>query len=515
MKRNIYTILFLSINICAVFGQKTLPNARKGEVIYHLVQRSFYDSNGDMQGDLNGLLQKLDYLQELGITSILLLPLYESDCYHNYFASNFEKIDPEFGTIQDYLRLVGEVHKRGMKIYLDMETQYVTEKHTWWQSAVGNPKSPFSDYILFEDAAHNTPATIIFNLRGVSSYDGSFIKTATVNLKNKKVFDYNCQLFAYFIDPNKDGKFDDGADGFRLDHAMDNLDGKPELSNLFSEFWMPLVKHVKKINPQIKIVAEQADWKDYGFAYFEKAGIDRMFGFGLQEAILAFDKQLLTNKADTILGQCPKGKGQIIFIENHDLDRFASLEKNIEKQKLAAGLQLLIGGIPSIYYGQEIGMTGKNGNFGSNDGNDIPRREAFEWYASGEGKGMSLWYKNTGIWWDKSNLKPNDGISLEEEKGDVNSLFNHYKKLIQLRQSHSALSNGSYLPVENDNKNVFSFVRQYQKHQILVVANLSDTPQKPVFTQVFKQNACLLGKNKLFDKSISLKSYEITVIELK
>jgi alpha-amylase len=93
------------------------------------------------------------------------------------------------------------------------------------------------------------------------------------------------------------------------------------------------------------------------------------------------------------------------------LDRFASLEKNIEKQKLAAGLQLLIGGIPSIYYGQEIGMTGKNGNFGSNDGNDIPRREAFEWYASGEGKGMALWYKNTGTWWDKSNLKPNDGIS--------------------------------------------------------------------------------------------------------
>jgi alpha-amylase len=515
MKRIIHIALILTISICIGFGQKALPNTLKGEVIYHLMQRSFYDSNGDLQGDLNGLREKLDYLQELGITSILLLPLYEADCYHNYFASNFEKIDPEFGTMQDYLALVREVHKRGMKIYLDMETQYVTEKHAWWKDAVGNPQSPFSDYILFEDAAHNTPATIIFNLRGVSSYDGSFIKTTTVNLKSKKVLDYNCKLFAYFIDPNKDGKFDDGADGFRLDHAMDNLDGKPELTNLFSEFWLPLVKYVKKINPKIKIVAEQADWKDYGFDYFEKAGIDRMFGFGLQEAILAFDKQLLTNKADTILRQCPKGKGQIIFIENHDLDRFASLEKNIEKQKLAAGLQLLIGGIPSIYYGQEIGMTGKNGNFGSNDGNDIPRREAFEWYASGEGKGMALWYKNTGTWWDKSNLKPNDGISLEEEKRDINSLFNHYKKLIQLRQSHSALSNGSYFPVENDNKNVFSFMRQYKNQQILVVANLSDTPQKTVFSQVFKQNTCLLGKNKLNDKSISLKPYEITVLELK
>jgi alpha-amylase len=297
MKRIIHIALILTISICIGFGQKALPNTLKGEVIYHLMQRSFYDSNGDLQGDLNGLREKLDYLQELGITSILLLPLYEADCYHNYFASNFEKIDPEFGTMQDYLALVREVHKRGMKIYLDMETQYVTEKHAWWKDAVGNPQSPFSDYILFEDAAHNTPATIIFNLRGVSSYDGSFIKTTTVNLKSKKVLDYNCKLFAYFIDPNKDGKFDDGADGFRLDHAMDNLDGKPELTNLFSEFWLPLVKYVKKINPKIKIVAEQADWKDYGFDYFEKAGIDRMFGFGLQEAILAFDKQLLTNKA--------------------------------------------------------------------------------------------------------------------------------------------------------------------------------------------------------------------------
>jgi alpha-amylase len=343
-------------------------------VMYHLCQRSFYDSNGDLHGDLNGLRQKLDYLQDLGITSILLLPLYEADCYHNYFANNFEQIDPEFGTMSDYLELVKEIHKRGMKIYLDMETQYVTEKHAWWKDAVGNLQSPFSDYILFEDAAHKTPATIIFGLRGLTSYDGSFLKIATVNLKSKKVFDYNCQLFTSFIDPNKDGKFDDGADGFRLDHAMDNLDEKPELTNLFAEFWSPLVNHLKKINPDIKIIAEQADWKDYGFAYFEKAGIDRMFGFGLQEAILAFDKQLLTNKADTILRLCPQGKEQIIFVENHDLDRFASLEKNPQKQKLAAGLQLLIGGVPSLYYGQEIGMKGKNANVGNTDGNDIPRR---------------------------------------------------------------------------------------------------------------------------------------------
>jgi alpha-amylase len=515
MKKNISIFILFILNYCSIFGQKNLPTSSKGEIMYHLCQRSFYDSNGDLNGDLNGLREKLDYLQELGITSILLLPLYEADCYHNYFANNFEQIDPEFGTMQDYLALVKDVHKRGMKIYLDMETQYVAEKHAWWKEAVGNPQSPFSDYLLFEDAAHKTPSTIIFGLRGLSSFDGSFIKITTVNLKSKKVFDYNCQLFAHFIDPNKDGKFDDGADGFRLDHAMDNLDGKPELTNLFSAFWSPLSAYLKTINPQIKIIAEQADWKDFGFEYFKKAGVDRMFGFGLQEAILAFDKQLLMNKADTILRQCPKGKEQIIFIENHDMGRFASLEKNPQKQRLAAGLQLFIGGVPSLYYGQELGMMGKNFNFGNTDGNDIPSREAFDWYASGEGKGTALWYKNTGKWWDNSNFKAHDGISLEEEKKDAHSLFNYYKELIQLRKNNSALSNGEYIAIENDNKNVFSFIRKFKKNKVLVVANLSNTSEKINFNKDFKSINCLFGENKINGKTIELNPYQIAVLSIK
>ena len=212
-----------------------------------------------MQGDLTGLKQKLGYLQNLGVTAILLVPLYDADCYHNYFANDFEKIDAEFGTMQDYISLVKEIHKRGMKIYLDMETQYVTDKHLWWKDAVGNLKSPYSDYILFDDSAHTTPATMTYDLREMNSYDGKVIKITTVNLKNKKVLEYNERLFSYFIDPNKDGKFNDGADGFRLDHAMDNLDGKPQLTNLFATFWKPLLTYLRKINPDIEIVAEQAD----------------------------------------------------------------------------------------------------------------------------------------------------------------------------------------------------------------------------------------------------------------
>lgn len=153
----------------------------------------------------------------------------------------------------------------------------------------------------------------------------------------------------------------------------------------------------QKVNPKINIVAEQADWNDYGFDYFEKATVDRMFGFGLKQAILSFDKQQLIQNADILLTKTPKGKDQLLFIENHDLDRFASLEPNFKKQKVAAALMLLIGGIPSIYYGQEIGMQGKANSYSNTDGNDIGRREAFDWYQSGEGKGVAFGIKTQVI----------------------------------------------------------------------------------------------------------------------
>jgi glycosidase len=510
MKKYILLSLLLA-STSPIWSQKKNTQITKGEIIYHVCQRSFYDSNGDLNGDLNGLRQKLGYLQDLGVTSIMLLPLYEADCYHNYFANDFDKIDPEFGTMEEYIALVKDIHKRGMKIYMDMESQYVTSKHVWWKDAVGNLKSKYSDYLLFDDAEHKIPSTMVFDLRELKSYDGSTIKVTTVNLKSPKVLEYNIKLFSFFMDPNQDGKFDDGVDGFRLDHAMDHLDAKPTLTNLFTEFWKPLIAEIKKVNPKINIVAEQADWNDYGFDYFEKATVDRMFGFGLKQAILSFDKQQLIQNADVLLNKTPKGKDQLIFIENHDLDRFASLETNFKKQKVAAALMLLIGGVPSIYYGQEIGMQGKSYSFGNTDGNDIGRREAFDWYQSGEGKGMAFWYKNTGNWWTNKNQKSNDGISLEEQKQDPNSLFNFYKKIIKLRQSNDALANGKYENVQNNSSSVFSFYRKEGNNTMLVAVNLADTIQEFEYTDFKHSSLDLLNQKHQLSKINVLQPFQISI----
>jgi glycosidase len=441
-----------------------------------------------------------------------MLPLYRADCYHNYFAYDFENIDDEFGTMKDYIDLVKEVHRRGMKIYLDMETQYITDKHLWWNDAVGNLNSPYSDYILFQDEAHTKPATMIYDLTELNSYDGKKIKVTTVNLKSKKVLDYNVRLFSFFVDPNKDGKFDDGADGFRLDHAMDHLDNKPTLTNLFATFWSPLIKRTKQVNPKITFVAEQANWADYGFDYLEKAGADRVFAFGLAQAILSFNVREIINKADTTLGMTSAGKNQVIFIENHDLDRSASVLNNLAKEKAAAAIYLLIGGIPSIYYGQEIGMFGKGGFgiYGNTDGNDIPKREAFEWYETDSGPGMAVWYKNSGPWWDHTNLKPNDGISLEAEQKDPNSLYNFYKAMIKLRKSNLALSSGAYTTVGNDNYYVLSFLRGRGSDRVLVIVNLSAERQHANIRLKSAGSSRLYG-NTEFRRNLDLDPYSVSV----
>lgn len=447
------------------------------EVIYHVFQRSFFDSNGDGHGDLKGMEQKLDYLQELGVTSILLTPLYQSEFYHNYFAVDFEKIDPEYGTMSEYLNLVKEIHKRNMKIYQDVEMQYVTQDHVWYKESINNPTSKYSKYVYYLDSLNQKPF-FFYNVPEFTLYDNTKQKIAVVNMNNPEVRKYTFDVLNFWLDPNKDGKFDDGVDGFRFDHMMDDLDNFNKVSNLFRDFWTPVVKDLKKTNPAITIIAEQANWFSLGREYFKNAEVDRVFAFYLSWAIEQLNKKELIKAADSTLTKNPAGKDQIVFIENHDTRRIASVKgMDREKLKVTATLNLLLGGVPLIYYGQELGMQGKQMK-GTTDGNDISIREAFEWYADANGPGMTFWYKNTGPWWDSTNVKPHDGISLAEQKGDPKSLFNHYKKMIALKKSNPALAYGKYRVVENNHDKFFTFLRYTDTEAVVAVVSLSHLPER-------------------------------------
>ncbi|HEU4472451.1 MAG TPA: alpha-amylase family glycosyl hydrolase [Flavisolibacter sp.] len=521
--------MFTGILSCNGGGEPMIAGRSEDspEVIYHMVQRSFFDSNGDLHGDLAGLRQKLDYLQDLGITSVLLLPLYESVYYHNYFSGDFEKIDGEFGTKEDYLSLIKEMHRRGMKLYMDMETQYVTEDHLWYRDSYKNPASPYSDYLLYNGPGNTDPETIIFNLSELKGYDDTVRKITTVNLNHPKVKEYNYRLFSYWVDPNGDGVFDDGVDGFRLDHMMDDLDNKGKWKDLFTGFWKPLITKLKQVNPKLSFVAEQADWASLGLDYLEKGGVDRVFAFRVGFEIRDLNKQKLGTMADSVFGHTPPSKGQLVFIENHDMSRFAHVaQQHPGKLRVGAALNLLVGGIPSIYYGQELGMTGWGGfmRFGMTDANDIPVREAFEWYKSDTGRGMALWYKHTGPWWDSTNLKPNDGISVEEQQADTASLLHFYKRLIALRKKTAPLAGGAYQTLHNNSDSVFSFLRYRDGKAAIVIVNLGGQPAElsvglsghmdlsAVQHQVFGSDRAKFDKNRM---ELSISAHAVNVWEGK
>ncbi|MEM7552103.1 MAG: alpha-amylase family glycosyl hydrolase [Bacteroidota bacterium] len=482
-------IVFLCVVVTCCFTKQNsigqvqlqIPSMPEEEIIYHVFQRSFYDSNEDGHGDLNGVTHKLDYLKELGVTSILMTPLYKSIYYHNYFADDFNTIDPEYGTLEDYFTMVRTIHDKGMKYYMDMEIHYVTQNHPWFGESVGNPESEYSNYVIYNGPHNTEPETMIFNLTKLDSYDGNSVNITTIDVENGKVKKEVYDLFKYWVDPNGDGKFEDGVDGFRIDHMMDDLDWKGIRTNMFESFWAPLFKELKVINPNIRVFGEQANWNDLGTDYFTKGGVDMMFAFAIREAFVASDKIKLIDKTDSTWMATPERGSQILFLENHDIARYASVvDQDPARLRLGAFFMLFSKGIPSIYYGQELGMTGAGGfgRFGVTDGNDIPMREAFEWYADNSGEGLALWYKDSGPWWDETNLKANDGISLEEQKDDPTSLFNFYKQIIKLRKSRPALAVGDQKFMSNNTNELVSYIRHYKGKAYLVAFNTSADPIK-------------------------------------
>ena len=440
------------------------------EVFYLIFVRSFADSNGDHVGDFKGIEQKLPYLRALGVTSILLTPIVPSPTYHNYFASRFDDVDRAYGDLASFRHLVKTLHSRGMKIYLDEEIQYTAENHPWWVESAGHPESKYSDYILYSGPGNTGPAE---GWTGAESYAGKSERVAMVNLQDPAVRHYFDDLFVWWVDPHGDGRFDEGVDGFRIDHMMDDLDGKGKLTNLVAGFWAPLLSHVRTVNPRISVIAEQADWKTFGDDLLNRGDVDIVYAFPLRTAIASLDRDAIAKAIKSTQDKTPAGKGQLIFVENHDTDRFASVvDGDPRKERLGAALTILLKGTPLIYYGQEIGMKGKQLH-GRSDGNDIPVREAFRWTHSVDGSGSATWYRDTGPWWTDHYGRDDDGISVEEEQRDPASLLAFYRRLLVLRHSRKDLREGDQEIVATDQPALLILRRTYGQHESLLVVNFS------------------------------------------
>ena len=475
------------------------------EVFYHIFTRSMRDSNGDGQGDLKGIEQSLDYLKKLGVTSILLTPLYPSAFYHNYFASNFEGVDPEFGTMDDYRGLVAAVHARGMKIYLDQEFQYVAYDHDWFKSALGNPNSPYSEFLIFHGPNNTKPEEGPFGITIAKRFPDDETGITTVNVKSPKFRAWATDYLLRWVDPNRDGDFSDGVDGFRLDHMMDDLDSKGILTNLFDDFWKPVFAELSKTNPKLNLIAEQWDW-GYGADFLRRGHVDAAFAFPLAGAIRSFDTAKIVEAIAKTEEAIPAGKHELVFVENHDMPRVAS-DKGVTAEKLrtAATLSILLKGTPLIYYGQELGMRGEARPEYKSDEKDIGNREAFEWDAKIETAVQAIWYKGPKSYWTERFARDDDGVSVAEQDGDASSLLNHYRKVLSLRSAHPALRSDRQRVIDAPG-DLLVVERGSAGETMLIVANLSAKPA----------SYAVNGRDVLVNKAIAglleLRPYQAIVV---
>jgi glycosidase len=442
--------LFSCLAVLAA-GSIAQPQVKwEDQVIYHIFPRSYRDSNGDRIGDFKGITQGLDAIQKLGCTMIMLNPIFKSRVYHNYFADDFFTVDPTLGSMADFREMVKAIHHRHMKVILDMEPQFAASDHPWLKSAMANPKAP--------EAAYFWPGVASSTRRAPPWYNHVPAAIAHFNLDNPTVKAMVAKVFVFWADQ--------GLDGFRIDHMMDDLDNRGINKDLLKSFWGPIEKDVLRERPGSFFVGEQSDWK-FGTDILRDTPTTAVFGFPLHFALLTFDKGKIEAAMKATKENTPPGKVVVNFLENHDMIRFASAEPDPEKERLAAVLLFTLKGIPAIYYGQELGMKGKQGKWNS-DGNDIPVRLAYRWGQTLDTPGTATWYAGTGPWATAIYSADHDGISYQEEDQSPDSLLNYYRRLVHLRLSTPDLLDGSQETIETNNPNVLGFKRGH----VRVLANL-------------------------------------------
>lgn len=454
-----------------------------GDIFYHVFVRSFRDSNGDRIGDLDGLTQELGYIQRLGVTTILLTPVQPSPFYHNYFATDFDGVAREYGGKRAWTDLLRAAHKRGLKVYMDLEFQYLAGGHPWLTSAWGHPNSPYRDRV-FWDTASGAPADKAppiaspFGLYAGAA-DGKSYLITPVNLNAPGVRDYFRDYLLRWADPHGDGSGRDGVDGFRIDHMMDDLDNTHRNTNLFEGFWKPLMAALKARRPGLPFVGEQWDW-GYGQDFLTRGDVDLVFAFPLRSALLSLNKADILKEIAATEAATPSGKRQVLFLENHDTDRTMSvLGEDPKKARAAAAILMMLKGSPLIYYGQELGMRGKRAPSENTDAPDIPRRQAFPWTADETAKGSAIWYRDLERIWRIRDHNGRDGRSLQAQDADPKSLLNWYRQLAKLRRTRPELSGGAQTFPCPAASPVLCLQRQEGSRRTLVLVNLSQAPAAP------------------------------------
>jgi len=442
-------------------------------VFYEIFVRSFKDSDGDGIGDFQGIIEQLDYLndgdpetqKDLGITGIWLMPINPSPSYHGYDVTDYYEVNPDYGTIEDFNKLLDEAEKRGIKIIMDLVLNHTSSEHPWFKESQV-PNSYYHDWYVWSETDPETPGPWyqdVWHHSWVNRmyYYGVFWGgMPDLNYDNPDVSVEMMNVSKFWLE-------EVGVDGFRVDAARYLFaDGAVQHDTAETIQWFEDWRaFYKAINIDGFTVGEV--WTDLQVTAKYGEGMDSLFMFDLAEDIKnsVFTPQVsrITDSYLETLHHFPE-QNFSSFLSNHDQQRVMSLyNENLDKAKIAALVYLTGPGVPFIYYGEEIGMLGNKP--------DELLRTPMQW--SDEPNGGFT----TGTAWEGLNSNYRD-VNVEYQDMDYDSLLNHYRKLVQLRNQHTQLQSGDYLPFTTDCRLLYPILRVDDEGAVIVLANIGRMVQE-------------------------------------
>ena len=534
----------------------------KEAVAYQIYPRSFMDSNNDGIGDLQGIISKLDYLKDLGIDVIWICPVYKSPNDDNgYDISDYQDIMSDFGTMEDFNELLSEIHKRNMKIIIDLVINHTSDEHPWFIESRSSKQNPKRDWYIWREGKDNKePNNWESIFKGSAwEYDEN-TKEYYLHLFSKKQPDLNWE--------NEDMRneiykminwwLDKGIDGFRVDAIshINKEEGLVDMDNPDNLKYVPSFdKHmnVEGIHDYLR------ELKENTFSKYDIMTVGEANGVKAEQAtdwvgendgkfnmLFQFEHIDLWNSSEFNLPNLKKvwNKWQVnlendgwnaLFIENHDITRVVSSwgddTRFLKESAKAIGLLYFMHkGTPFIYQGQEIGMT----NVKFNDINEYDDIRSINEYNQLINQGMSpkdalehIWNTSrdntrTPMQWDdslnagfsKSNpwihVNPNyKYINVKEQLEDDDSILNFYKKMIKIKKSSECLIYGKYNLILEDDTNIFAYERILNDEKFLVICNLKSESSNYKYEKLTLKYENLILSNYNVDAHKDLNNFEL------
>ncbi len=510
------------------YNARTFDGEKRAGVFYEIFVRSFADSDGNGIGDLNGVTAKLDYLHDLGVAGIWLMPIYACNSYHGYDVVDYRTVNPDYGTVADLERLVTEAHRRKIRVILDFVPNHTSNRCVWFTEACKSETNPYRGFYHFD--------------KNTTSGGWYSVSSGTTEYKYQGAFDRSmpdlnygaattCESNATFLALTDAAKFwvDKGVDGFRLDAVKHIYDSETSNENptFLRKFYTALNAYFHGKSTlgfnDIYMVGEAWLETEQMAAYYK--GLPALFDFTAWSSRLLYAIQNSHAKwfpKDMIAERQIFAAQRADFIQatklsNHDENRTrtavgGSLPLSLERAKMAAAVMLTSVGSPYIYYGEEIGMMGDKST------GDENVREPMLWAPKSEDA-----FRTT---WRSSVINTDIGIgSVAKQATNSSSIYNIYRKFMRLRNTYPALAYGEmtllddFNDTSSENKQVMAFYRSYAGEKLLVVHNVSATQSTYTYTgtisaPVADMNGVSVKAQSSTRHLITLPAYSSIIIEL-